>query len=139
MTVSAVDADLATISSEGVLLDRQDEMVERWRAQGADLAAVESVLKFMEQHPGWDFGTPGTLIHFVEKFFRKGYEALLVQSVARTPTVHTLWMLNRLINGEQDAQTKAAYLALLSRVASDSGNDESVIDQAREYLEFQSE
>ncbi|HEX4326236.1 MAG TPA: hypothetical protein VH105_05415 [Burkholderiales bacterium] len=139
MTVSVVDADLANISSEEALLDGQYEMAERWLAQGADIAAVKSVLGFMEQHPGWDFGTPGALVHFVEKFHRKGYQELLVQSVGRAPTVHTLWMLNRIINGEQDAERKAAYVELLSRVASDSGNDEEVIAQAREYLEFQSE
>lgn len=52
----------------------------------------------MERHPLISSGTPGALVHYVESFYKKGYEELLEKSVRNAPTVHTVWMLNRLIN-----------------------------------------
>jgi hypothetical protein len=134
MTSSIYDRELAEISSEEELSDNQDSMIERWKQDQPQLSAVDAVLKFMERHPDWDFGTPGALVHFVEKFYGKGYESLLLQSLTRRPTGHTLWMLNRMINGEQNAERKASYVETLSQIASDSRNDEAAIARARRYL-----
>jgi len=65
---------------------------------------------FMEEHPEIDYGTPGPLVHFLERFYKKGYEEQLVLSIRRKPTCHTIWMLNRLING-----ARAAYGRLQSQ------------------------
>jgi hypothetical protein len=134
MPSSIYDRELAEISSEEELWDNQDSMIERWKQDQPQLSAVEAVLNFMERHPDWDFGTPGALVHFVEKFYGKGYETLLLQSLTRRPTGHTLWMLNRMINGEKNAERKASYVAMLSQIASDSRNDEATIARARRYL-----
>lgn len=67
--------------------------------------AVEPILRFMEGHPDIEYGTPGYLVHFVEHF--PAYEEKLMASIERQPTPHTEWMLNRVINGERDAQKKA--------------------------------
>ena len=45
-----------------------------------------------------DFGMPGDLVHFVEKFYKKGYEELLISSVKRHPTLHNIWMVHRCYN-----------------------------------------
>lgn len=139
MANSLVDADLAKISSADDLRRNELEMTERWLAQGADLAAVESVIVFIEQRPDWHFGIPGKLVKFVENFYHKGYEALLVQSLARTPTLHTLWMLNRVISGEKDAEQKAVYMAVLSRIASDPASEEHLVEKALDYLDYQAD
>ena len=50
----------------------------------------------MEDFPEADFGQPGPLTHFVEGFYKSGYEELLYQSIKRKPTLHTIWMVNRI-------------------------------------------
>ena len=69
----------------------------------------------MEEFPDADFGQPGPLTHFVETFYSNGYEELLCQSLKRRPTVHTVWMLNRIINVPKLAN-KETYVALLNEV-----------------------
>jgi hypothetical protein len=69
----------------------------------------------MEDHSDLDFGTPGPLVHFVECFHRKGYESKLVESVERKPTSHTLWMLNRLINGTDEGEERRRLVDLMER------------------------
>lgn len=61
--------------------------------------AVDPILRLIERNPDMDFGMPGPLVHFVEQFFGQGYEEQLIASLRRAPTDHTLWMLNRVING----------------------------------------
>ena len=39
---------------------------------------VEPILEIIESNPNVDFGMPGDLVHFVEKFYKKGYEELLI-------------------------------------------------------------
>lgn len=44
---------------------------------------VAPILEIIESNPDIDFGTPGDLVHFVEKFYKKGYEELLLKSVRK--------------------------------------------------------
>jgi hypothetical protein len=66
---------------------------------GVGVESVTTTLKFMERNPDLDFGLPGPLVHFAERFHRRGYEQALLESVRRCPTPHTVWMLHRVING----------------------------------------
>jgi hypothetical protein len=95
---------------------------------------VEPLLKLLEKYPDADFGAPGPVVHFVERFFKKGYEALLVASLKRKPTAHTLWMLNRIINGVQGKQKKE-YVALMQEIADDGALPEGIRSVAKEFLE----
>jgi hypothetical protein len=65
------------------------ELTDAWSAANVGLEAVEPILQFMEDHEELDYGMPGPLSHFIEKFYRKGYEPKLLQSVKRKPTEHT--------------------------------------------------
>lgn len=38
------------------------------------------------------------LVHFVEQFYKNGYEELLIASVSEKPTPHNIWMLHRCYN-----------------------------------------
>ncbi|MBQ4220938.1 MAG: hypothetical protein II666_15450 [Butyrivibrio sp.] len=51
---------------------------------------------FMENNPNIDYGMPGPIVHFMESYYKKGYEDELLKSVKRKPTQHTVWMLNRI-------------------------------------------
>lgn len=44
---------------------------------------VEPILEIISTNPSVDFGMPGDLVHFVEKFYKKGYEELLIDSVKK--------------------------------------------------------
>ena len=95
------------------------------------LAFVPGLLSLLEAHPAFDFGTPGPLVHTVETYFGRGYEGYLVESVRRSPTPHSLWMLRRLANGV-DPQAREPYLRLLAGLAA----DESVSADVREAARF---
>ena len=87
----------------------------------------------MQQGQG-HFGVPGALVHYVERFYKHGYEAMLVESLKRRPMSHTLWMLNRLINGEKNADSKRQYLELLASVAQDEAQGAAVKQRAEHFL-----
>lgn len=94
--------------------------------------AIAPILHLMEVNESVDFGMPGPLVHFVEKFFRNGYEELLLDSVRRHPTPHTLWMVNRIANGVDEAE-RAIYLKEFDRILADPEMDADVRDLAREF------
>jgi hypothetical protein len=111
-------------------------IAEKLTSHNVDLECVEPILKLMEKYPCLSFGSPGALTHYMEKFYKKGYEQLLVQSVKRTPTVHTLWLLNRLINGA-DTETVKIYVAILYQVYQNASNPQEVRDEAKHFYEYQ--
>ena len=81
-------------------------LIDGWSQSPDAFDAVEPIMRFMEDNPALDFGMPGPLVHFVEMFHRRGYEEKLIDSVNRRPTEHTVWMLNRLINGTDDPRQR---------------------------------
>ena len=95
------------------------------------LASVKPLLQLMERNPLNHFGDPGAIVHFVETFYKKGYEEELVDSIKRKPALHTVWMLNRLING---ADNKEYYLSLLKEICENKLNDKKIRDEALYFL-----
>ena len=76
--------------------------------------SIEPLLQLMERQPLTDFGSPGPIVHFVERFYKKGYEEKLISSLKRMPALQTVWMLNRIINGTDNPE---AYLSLLKQIS----------------------
>lgn len=136
MEAAYISEILAGLLSEDDLADRGYEIVDTWENAAAGPEAVAPVLRFMEAHADWDLGSPGPLVHFVERFLGRGYEDELVASIERTPTPHTSWMLNRLINGELDPQRKARLLGVMEASASAPNATPAVVDLAREFEAF---
>jgi hypothetical protein len=114
--------------ARGDLLAEARRLADELAASGAGLESVEPILGFMEAHPLADLGTPGALVHHVERFFGQGYEALLLASIARRPTAHTAWMLHRVMNGTRDPKRRREYLALLQGAGRHPAADEAVRD-----------
>lgn len=77
-----------------------DEVMDAMEAYPQPFDLVAPILDFISNHPEVDFGSPGELVHFVEKFYHKGYEDLLLESVQKNPTVHNIWMLHRCYNAQ---------------------------------------
>ena len=99
---------------------------------------ADAILRFMENNPNLDYGMPGPAVRFAEKFFLKGYETLLLESIKRTPTVHTLWMLNRIINSPKLAG-RDEYLDALKGVVDRDDISDEVRQEAIMFLEYQEE
>ena len=96
---------------------------------------VEPILKLMELYPLADFGAPGELVHFMEEFYKKGYEELLYESFKRRPTLHTVEMVNRIINDEafSDRQ-KFIELLIESRMRDDLESD--IVLKIDDFLDY---
>lgn len=105
------------------------EELER-REDGYD--AIEPLLKLLEDNPDVDFGSPGPIVHFVERYYKKGYEEKLIVSLNRKPTNHTLWMLNRIINGFEN-ELKQQYLNILNDIIERFSEDKKIDEQAKYF------
>ena len=110
----------------------QEECVEEIERTDLGLSAVEPLLKLMERHPLTDFGMPGAIVHFVERFYKQGYEDMLFQSVKNSPTIHTVWMLNRICN---DKNSDDKFRELLAETAERSDIDIAIVESAKDFLE----
>ena len=109
----------------------QEECVEEIERTDLGLSAVELLLKLMERHPLADFGMPGAIVHFVERFYKQGYEDMLFQSVKNSPTIHTVWMLNRICN---DKNSDDKFRELLAETAERSDIDIVIVESAKDFL-----
>lgn len=95
--------------------------------------AIEALLQLLERHPLTYFGDPGAIVHFIEQFGGE-YENFLAESVKRTPTNTTVWMLNRCINaGERTAE----FMGILKEVAGRTDVDKDIRERAQEFVDFQ--
>jgi hypothetical protein len=136
--ITAVCDDLQRLLS-GPLRDRDavDELAAEVSVHPEGIAAVGILLRLLETNPEVEWGSPGPVVHAVEKFFRKGYEPLLLESVARAPTSHTLWMVNRVANGV-DSGLREQFLAAMRAAESREDVAAEVRATATRFLEFQS-
>ena len=97
---------------------------------------IEWILHFMEENPKIDYVMPWPLVHFMEKKYKKGYEILLLESIKRKPTEHTVWMLNRILN-DVNLEDRNVYMDVLKAIVKDSKYDEELRSLAKEFLEYQ--
>ena len=107
------------------------DCIEDIKRNHNQLASVKPLLQLMERNPLIHFGDPGAIVHFVETFYKKGYEEELVNSIKRKPTLHTIWMLNRIING---ADNKEYYLSLLKKIYENKSYDKEKREEALYFL-----
>ena len=97
---------------------------------------VEELLEFMENNPDIDYGMPGPIVHYMERSCMENYENLLYASVKRKPTIHTLWMLNRIINSPEVVD-KSKYINLLTSISEEQNESDIIRDEALFYLQYQ--
>lgn len=106
MTPQEITDELLNVAASTDFVSGSYDLTDRWAAESGGIETVEPILRFVEGNPLLDFGTPGPLVHYLEGFYGNGYEELLIESIKRMPTSHTVWMLNRLIHGAKDADNK---------------------------------
>jgi len=105
------------------------------KEERANLESVRVMLEFMEENPNVDFGSPGPLVHFIETFYGRGYETELMASITRKPTSHTLWLLNRIINGTNQAMDRERLIKMLRKAESHPASDMQARLQATHFLQ----
>ena len=132
MVIAEVLPQLDRFDTDSGSLEELHEICDRLSACDDARDAVPGVLKFIEQNPHADLGCPGPLVHFLEQFFRSGYEEALARSVEQRPTLLNAWMLNRLINGT-DGNEKMRYRLVMEQVAAHA-SDSEVRKLAAEFL-----
>jgi hypothetical protein len=94
------------------------------------------ILMLIERNSDIDFGSSGPLVHLVERFYGSGYEEKLVESLDRFPTSHTVWMLNRIVNGCEGEQKKY-YLNVLKNVLNSPHVSDELTSYVKELLSIQ--
>jgi hypothetical protein len=135
MTTEEITRHLEAISSSDDFPSRSTELTDAWSASGAGLEIVDPILRFMEKHPSLDYGMPGALVHFLERFYGKGYEDKLIKSIQRRPTLLTVWMLNRMINGTKDPATRHLLIATMEETRLHPMLDQKTLNQVNGFLE----
>ena len=98
--------------------------------------AIEPIFKLIEKYPLTDFGSPGPFVHTLESFTGH-YESYLFESLNRRPTRLTIWMLNRIINGEQNIIIKQNLIDRLHSFIHHPLIDEETIDTINGFIAFQ--
>lgn len=120
------------ISETQSLLERIDE-----KFSISDVhVIIEFVLEIMENNSCLDFGSPGPLVHFMEKYYGRGYEDLLLKSLERKPIEHTVWMANRILNDPQFKGRQQLLQTLKSSVKKEN-LDDSTRAEILSLLRFQ--
>ena len=112
-----------------------EEKLETIIEENDSLENVKRILAFMEKHPDVDYGMPGPLVHYIERFFLNGYEELLYDSVKNNPTEHTLWMLNRIINSPK-LINRDKYLTLMKGIAVSDNVSKEIRSEAKLFLDY---
>ena len=102
-----------------------DEIVDAMEAYPQPFDLVDPVLDFISKHPEVDFGSPGYLVHFVERFYHQGYEDLLMEVVGKKPILHNIWMLHRCCN-DNDPNLVPQIQALVGEFKKDKTLDSQV-------------
>ena len=75
---------------------------------------------------------PGDLVHFVELFYKHGYEELLVSSVRKNPTAHNIWMVHRCFN-DVNSPKRDMFVKLMKELKADPS---VLMDIKKEIDEF---
>ena len=96
-----------------------DDLIDAINEYPEPFELVEPILEIIGTHPRVDFGMPGDLVHFLEQFYKHGYEELLVSSVRKNPTAHNIWMVQRCFNDVNNPK-REMFVELMKELKDDS-------------------
>ncbi|NQD38439.1 hypothetical protein HPT27_15565 [Permianibacter sp. IMCC34836] len=94
---------------------------------------ASAIFEYMERYSTNDLGSPGPLVHFLEKAF-PSYTPQLVASIRRRPVFYTLWMANRILNAKIDVNTRKLLTEALKVASSHPEASDRERQQAIEFL-----
>ena len=109
-----------------------DDLIDAINEYPESFELVEPILEIIGTHPRFDFGMPGDLVHFLEQFYKHGYEELLVSSVRKNPTAHNIWMVHRCFNDVNNSK-REILVELMKELKDESSGS---MDIKKEIDEF---
>lgn len=112
------------------------DLVEKYESLEVE-SLVEPILMFMEKHSDADLGSPGPLVHLIEKSY-PSYMGALKESILRKPTDLTVWMLNRVLNAKLEDSQRNELIELMRLASSHPEADEAAKQEAMGFLDHQS-
>lgn len=135
-TLRPSDFDYNNIEARG--WERLSELTDALMGMpgGPPEAAISELFGVMERMPEADLGSPGPLVHTLEAL--KGYEVELMRSVRRSPSLLSVWMINRILNTDVRSDLRQSYMSLLNQAATRPEVPKTVRDDARDFFELQS-
>lgn len=110
-------------------------LFRKLEALNPSVDVVEPLFRLIERSPHIDYGGPGPMGGFLERFYKAGYEGMLLASIGRKPTIYTLYLLGRCINDSDNPQ-QPYYLSLMRQIASDLQQPEHIRREALEHLDI---
>lgn len=132
MTKEEIITRLQNAAKEDEAYYMEDDLIDAINDYPEPFELVEPILELIGTNPTVDFGMPGDLVHFVELFYKHGYEELLVSSVRKNPTAHNIWMVHRCFNDVNNPKRKM-FAELIKELKEDSSVS---IDIKKEIDEF---
>jgi hypothetical protein len=80
------------------------------------VAATPAMLRVFERYPGALLGSPGPLVHCIERAGLETFLPMLLESFRSHPNRMTLWMLERCLRSEPSTQSRFSILQALREV-----------------------
>lgn len=127
--------ELESHIGDEIMYDYEDRIVQAIENESDKESYITLIYSFMEKYPLVDWGMPGEFVNFLESFSNEVEEEYLLASISRQPTMHTVWMINRLINAS-DIDTKQRYLQILCKIANDDTVAKEISDSAQDFLNY---
>ena len=112
-------------------------LVEPIEEEESASEAFSAIFAFFERYPDADLGSPGPLVHLLERHIGK-YEDLLAASLKRKPSVTTVTMAHRILNAHRGEEERTKLMALLADASENPASSDYVRSQAQHYHEYQS-
>lgn len=116
---------------------RLNEILENFGSVENHERALPSMFALLERFPDADFGSPGSLVHTIESI--PGYRELLKESLSRLPTVYTVWMVNRILNGITDGEEWLRWMRVLEKTLAHPMASEGVRENVQHFINYQNE
>lgn len=96
---------------------------------------AEALFAMLERIEGKDLGSPGPIVHTLEKL--ANYQRGLIMAVQRKPTTYTVWMVNRVLNAPLTPELRLFWLELLRATLAHPLASTATKADAEGFIEYQ--
>ena len=127
------DFDLSNEESDG--MEQLNNLTDELQELDQPSEVAETILEFIERLGECDLGSPGPLVHRLEKL--PNYEEHLYRSVARKPTPLTMWMVNRILNAMEDSGKRETLLLLVRQSLTHRLASAQTKQEAKHFIDYQ--
>lgn len=134
--------DFNLVYEDAFGMETLNRLADELMANASPEITAQTLLEFTERlsrsteiDPRFDLGTPGPIVHTLEKI--SDYEKYLVESLKRFPTPLTVWMINRILNVTTEKSKEEFWMKMLEDVASNDEVSEMTRKEAKGFLRFQ--